>query len=73
MGRVERHDGTPPYGAVFDEVVAHLNVAHVQPGARLAVFVDPQNPCDMAVDWIRTGQSSPSPRQDWWGEPGARA
>jgi hypothetical protein len=45
-----------PYGAVFDEVVAQMHVARVQPGAKIAVFVDPQNPVDMAIDWIRTGQ-----------------
>ena len=50
--------GTPPYGAVFDEVVAQMHVARMQPGATLAVFVDPQNPVDMAIDWIRTGQLS---------------
>jgi hypothetical protein len=54
--RVERQDGTPPYGAVFDEVVAHMHVATTRPGKKLAVFVDPQNPVDMAIDWIRTGQ-----------------
>ena len=26
-----------------------------------AVFVDPQNPVDMAIDWIRTGQLFPPP------------
>jgi len=56
QGRVERDDGTAPYGAVFDEVVAHMHIERVQPGAKLAVFVDPQNPHDMAIDWIRTGQ-----------------
>ena len=55
-GRVQREDGTPPYGAVFDEVIAHLHTATVQLGAMLAVFVDPQNPVDMTIDWIRTGQ-----------------
>ncbi|MEO3760626.1 hypothetical protein ABGB19_20365 [Mycobacterium sp. B14F4] len=59
--RVEREDGTAPYGAVFDEVVAHLHTATVRPGATLAVFVDPQNPVDMAVDWIRTGRLGPPP------------
>jgi hypothetical protein len=54
--QVLREDGTPPYGAVFDEVVAQLHLDRVQPGATLAVFVDPQNPADMAIDWIRTGQ-----------------
>ena len=33
----------------------------MQPGATLAVFVDPQNPVDMAIDWIRTGQLGPPP------------
>jgi hypothetical protein len=56
QGSVVRDDRTPQYGAVFDEVVAHMHVARVQPGAKLAVFVDPQNPVDMAIDWIRTGQ-----------------
>jgi hypothetical protein len=56
QGRVQREDGTAPYGAVFDEVVAQMHVALVQPGATLAVFVDPQNPVDITIDWIRTGQ-----------------
>lgn len=54
--QVRRDDGTPPYGAVFDEVVAQLHVTRVQPGEALAVHVDPQNPADMGIDWIRTGQ-----------------
>ncbi|MBX7434346.1 hypothetical protein JDV09_19915 [Mycobacterium sp. Y57] len=54
--RVERDDATPPYGAVFDEVVAGLHTGRVRPGATLAVCVDPQNPYDMAIDWIRTGR-----------------
>ena len=33
----------------------------MQPGATIAVFVDPQNPVDMAIDWIRTGQLGPPP------------
>ena len=49
-------NGTPSYGAVFDEVVAQLHLEQVQPGATLAVFVDPGNPVDMTIDWIRTGQ-----------------
>jgi hypothetical protein len=56
QGLVAREDGTAHYGAVFDEVVAQMHIARVQPGAKLAVFVDPQNPHDMAIDWIRTGQ-----------------
>jgi hypothetical protein len=74
QGRVEREDGMQPYGAVFDEVVAQMQMARMQPGAKIAVFVDPQNPVDMAIDWIRTGQlgppapaSTPGP-----GEPGSR-
>lgn len=57
---VRRDDGTAPYRAVFDEVIAQLHLARVQPGATLAVSVDPQNPADMAVDWIRTGRLGPS-------------
>ena len=72
QGRVERDDGTPAYGAVFDEVVAHMHIARVQPGAKLAVFVDPQNPVDMAIDWIRTGRLGPPPAGSMQGEPGAR-
>ncbi|MDG4668787.1 hypothetical protein [Mycobacterium sp. 236(2023)] len=56
QAQVRRDDGTPSYGAVFDEVVAHMHLARVQPGAALAVYVDPQNPHDMAIDWIRTSQ-----------------
>jgi hypothetical protein len=59
QGRVEREDRSAVYGAVFDEVVAHMHIERVQQGATLAVFVDPQNPHDMAIDWIRTSQLSP--------------
>jgi hypothetical protein len=55
--QVRRDDGTAPYGAVFDEVVAELHRTRVQPGETLAVYVDPRNPHDMAIDWIRTGQT----------------
>lgn len=74
QARVEREDGASPYGAVFDEVVAQMNIGRVQPGAKLAVFVDPQNPVDMAIDWIRTGQLFPPPPgfTPGAGEPGAR-
>jgi hypothetical protein len=61
QGRVERQDGSASYGAVFDEVVAQMHTTRVQPGAKLAVFVDPQNPVDMAIDWICTGQLGPPP------------
>lgn len=53
---VRADNGKPLYGAVFDEVVAQLHLEQVQPGATLAVFVDPGNPVDMTIDWIRTGQ-----------------
>lgn len=56
QANVARDDGTPPYGAVFDEVVAAMHLARVQPGATLAVSVDPQNQADMAIDWIRTSR-----------------
>jgi len=74
QGRVEREDGTAPYSAVFDEVVAQLHIARMQPGVRIAVFVDPLNPVDMAIDWIRTGQLGPPPpgSTPGPGEPGAR-
>ncbi|MDZ4265617.1 MAG: hypothetical protein U1D00_07970 [Mycobacterium sp.] len=72
QGRVVRDDGSASYGAVFDEVVAHLHIARVQPGQRLAVAVDPQNPHDMAIDWIRTGQLGSPPPGSTRGEPGAR-
>lgn len=57
QAEVRREDGTAPYGAVFDEVVSHLHLERIQPGATLSVFVDPQNPYDMAIDWIRTSQA----------------
>jgi hypothetical protein len=71
QGRVAREDGTPVYGAVFDEVVAQMHVGRIQPGATLAVFVDPRNPADMTIDWVRTGQLSPPPPGST-PEPGAR-
>lgn len=73
QGQVSREDGTPPYGAVFDEVVAQMHTARVQPGATIAGFVDPGNPMDVAIDWIRTGQLPPPPGSaPGPGEPGAR-
>jgi hypothetical protein len=75
QARVQRDDGTPAYGAVFDEVVAQMHTARVQLGMTLAVYVDPQNPVDMAIDWIRTGQLAPPPPPGsvpGAGEPGAR-
>ena len=39
-----------------------MHIARVQPGMTLAVYVDPQNPVDMAIDWIRTGQLGSSVR-----------
>lgn len=74
QARVEREDGTEAYVAVFDEVVAQLHIPRTSPGTVLCVAVDPRNPMDMAIDWIRTGQlgvpppgSVPEP-----GAPGAR-
>jgi hypothetical protein len=76
QGRVQCDGPGPsePYSAVFDEVVAQLHIARMPPGARIAVFVDPQNPVDMAIDWIRTGQLGPPPpgSTPGPGEPGAR-
>jgi hypothetical protein len=74
QGRVAREDGTAPYTAVFDEVVAQMHTARMQPGATIAVCVDPQNPVDMAIDWIRTGRLSPPPPGSIPGpsEPGSR-
>ena len=73
QARVQREDGTAPYGAVFDQVVAQMQTTRAQPGATLAVFVDPQNPVDMAIDWIRTGRLAPPPgATPAPGEPGAR-
>jgi hypothetical protein len=74
QARVQREDGTAPYGAVFDEVVAQMHTSRIQPGATLAVFVDPSNPVDMTIDWIRTGQLGPPPpgAVPGAGEPGAR-
>lgn len=56
QGQVHREDGTAAYGAVFDEPVAYIHTGRTQPGQRLAVFVDPHNPFDIAIDWIGTAQ-----------------
>jgi hypothetical protein len=40
QGRVQREDGTVPYIAVFDEVVAPLHIARTQPGT--VTFVSPR-------------------------------
>ena len=74
QARVERDDGTEPYVAVFDEVVAQLHMGRMQPGSVLGVAVDPQNPMDMAIDWIRTGQlgAPPPGSTSGPGAPGAR-
>ncbi len=74
QARVVRDDEAEPYVAVFDEVVAQLHTARVQIGAVLGVAVDPLNPMDMAIDWIRTGQLGPPPpgSTPGPGAPGAR-
>jgi len=74
QARVEREDGTEAYVAVFDEVVAQIQMGRMQPGGVLGVAVDPQNPMDMAIDWIRTGQLGPPPpgSTPGPGAPGAR-
>jgi hypothetical protein len=74
QARVDREDGAVPYIAVFDEVVAQMHAARMQHGAKIAVMVDPQNPMDMAIDWIRTGRLDPPPPGSAPGpaEPGAR-
>ena len=56
------------------QAVPGKHTTRMQPGATLAVFVDPQNPVDMAIDWIRTGQLGPPPpgATSGPGEPGAR-
>lgn len=74
QARLLRGDGTAPYGAVFDEVVAQMHTARLQPGTTLAVLVDPSNPVDMTMDWIRTGQlgAPPPGAAPGAGEPGAR-
>ncbi len=75
QARVVREDETEPYVAVFDKVVAQLHTARVQIGGVLGVAVDPQNPMDMAIDWIRTGQPGPPPpgSRPGPGSPGARS
>ncbi|MEZ0578171.1 hypothetical protein [Nocardioides sp. MH1] len=59
--RVERADGYEPYVVTCDHVVAAMNLGRLQPGGLLGVMVDPLNPTDFAIDWIRTGQLSPPP------------
>ncbi|WP_183095932.1 hypothetical protein [Nocardioides stalactiti] len=59
--RVEREDGYEPYVVTTDHVVAELNIRHLLPGARLGVMVDPLNPADYGIDWIRTSQLGPPP------------
>jgi hypothetical protein len=49
-----------PTSPSFDEVVAQLHIARMQPGATIAVFVDPQNPADMAIDWIPHRSARPA-------------
>lgn len=73
QARVLREDETPEYVATFDEIVAQMNIARVQVGAQLAVAVDPQNPMDMAIDWIKCmGMPSAPGSVPPPGAPGAR-
>ncbi|WP_203048722.1 hypothetical protein [Pimelobacter simplex] len=74
QARLERADGTEPYVVTSDQVVAGIHLPRFQPDAKLAVMVDPANPLDFAVDWIRTGQLGPPPRGSvpGPGAPGAR-
>ena len=61
QARVERADGTEPYIVTCDHVVAAMHLSRMQPGSKLGVMVDPLNPTDFAIDWIRTGQLGPPP------------
>ncbi|GAA1516893.1 hypothetical protein [Nocardioides humi] len=72
--RIEPDDGTEPYVTVSDQVVAGLHLARLRPEAELAVMLDPANPADFAVDWIRTGRLGPPPPGSvpGPGAPGAR-
>lgn len=72
--RVEREDGFEPFVVTCDHVVAAMHLPRLQPGQKLAVMVDPLNPTDFAVDWLRTGQLSPPPPGSvpGPGAPGAR-
>lgn len=74
QARVERADGMEPYVVTCDHVVAAMHLGRMQPGATLGVMVDPLNPHDFAIDWIRTGQLGPPPSGSTPGPgaPGAR-
>lgn len=72
--RVEREDGVEPSVVTCDHVVAAMNLSRLQPGAKVGVMVDPLNPADFAIDWIRTSQLGPPPPGSvpGPGAPGAR-
>ena len=72
--RVERADGAEPYVVTCDHVVSALHRGRMRPGGRLGVMVDPLNPDDFAIDWIRTAQLGPPPPGSvpGPGAPGAR-
>ena len=71
--RVEREDGMEAYVVTCDHVVAAMNLARLQPGAKIGVMVDPLNPGDFAIDWIKTSQLPPPPGSTPGpGAPGAR-
>ena len=71
--RVEREDGLEPYVVTCDHVVAATSIGRLQPGAQVGVMVDPLNPADFAIDWIRTSQLPPPPGSvPGPGAPGAR-
>ncbi len=74
QARVERADGTEPYIVTCDHVVAAMHMGRLTPGAKLGAMVDPLNPADFAIDWIRTSQLGPPPPGSvpGPGAPGAR-
>lgn len=74
QARVERTDGVEAYVVTCDHVVAAMHLGRMQPGSKLGVMVDPLNPLDFAIDWIRTARLGPPPPRSvpGPGAPGAR-
>jgi len=46
-------EGKAPYGAQLTTAVPQMQVALVQPGAKVGVKVDPSDPSSIAIDWTR--------------------
>jgi hypothetical protein len=73
IGLEVHRPGAAPYNAQLTTLVSELQIPQVQPGAWLAVRIDPANPSDMAIEALGVGPpgAAPAAAAAMAGAPGA--